>query len=260
MQRMRNFLVFLILVMLTVGSCKRFSKKDYSLTVQEYMAKGMPDPETSWSVNNYFKAHITLGTLKIYNPKSLPRKQSRKSGAVFSRIVNKEILKFFDDPGLPLASRAMEIMQFARLQNDLIGMYSYLSDSVKYYTEELPDIYIFALGVQDKKLEIAGKIMNSSEQRDIEFQSGLPTVVYNYLNIIKVILGEQVKSKLYHLEDLERLSLEVSRSLDQNHKFILPADREALTTQIKNTIEESPSIPIKENYIRTLRVLNEGIN
>jgi len=257
MNRMRFFLIFLILPMLTGASCKRFTQKDYSLTVQEYTAKGMPDPDKPWSVNNYFKAHITLGTLKIYNPKSLPRKQSKKSGAVFSRIVNKEILLFFDDPGLPLSSRAMEIMQFARLQNDLIGMYSYLSDSVKYYTEELPDIYIFALSVQDKKLEIAGKIMNSSEERDIEFQSGLPTVVYNYLNIIKIILGEQVKSKVYRMEDLERLSLEVSRSLAQNHKFILPADREALITMIKSIIENSPSGSIKENYIKTLEIFND---
>ena len=242
---------------MTGGSCKRVTKKDYSLSVMEYEKLGMPDPDKSWSVNNYFKAHITLGTLKIYNPKSLPRKLSKKSGTVFSRIVNKEILLFFDDPGLPLSSRAMEIMQFARLQNDLIGMYSYLSDSVKYYTEELPDIYIFALSVQDKKLEIAGKIMNSSEERDIEFQSGLPTVVYNYLNIIKIILGEQVKSKVYRLEDLERLSLEVSRSLAQNHKFILPADREALITMIKSIIENSPSGSIKENYIKTLEIFND---
>jgi len=245
---------------MTGGSCKRVTKKDYSLSVMEYEKLGMPDPDKSWSVNNYFKAHITLGTLKIYNPKSLPRKQSKKSGTVFSRIVNKEILLFFDDPGLPLSSRAMEIMQFARLQNDLIGMYSYLSDSVKYYTDELPDIYIFALNVQDKKLEIAGKIMNSSDDRDIEFQSGLPTVVYNYLNIIKIILGEQVKSGLYHHEDLNRLSLEVSRSLAQNHKFILPADRDTIITLIKSTIKKSPSGPIKENYLKTLKVFNDEIN
>lgn len=257
---MRNFLIFLILVMLTIASCKRFAQKDYSLTVQEYMEKGMPDPYKTWSVNNYFRAQITLGTLKIYNPNSLPRKHSKKSGVVFSRIINKEILLFFDDPALPLASRAMEIMQFARLQNDLIGMYSYLSDSVKYYTEELPDIYIFTLSVQDKKLEIAGKIMNSTEARDIEFQSGLPTVVYNYLNIIKIILGEQVKSDLYNPEDLERLSQEVSRSLEKNYKFILPADRGTLTAQIKNTIEQSVAGPIKENYTRTLVLLNEGLN
>ena len=260
MNRMRNSLIFLILVMLVCGACKRLIHKDHSLTVKEYQKLGMPDPDKSWSIRNYYNAHITLGTLKIYNPKSLPRKHSKKSGAIFSRIVNKEILSFFDEPGIPLTAKAMEIQQFARLQNDLIGMYNYTLDSAKYYNEELPDIYIFSLCVQDKKMELAGKITNSKEESDISFQYGLKSVVYNYLNMIKIILEEQLKSKVYHLKDLEKLSMEVSRSLTQNREFILSDDRETLTSQIHSIIEKSPSGYIKENYIKTLKVFNEGLN
>ena len=222
--------------------------------------KGMPDPDKSWSIRNYFDAHTSLSSLKIYDPKSLPRKHSKKSGTIFNRIVNKEILSFFDDPGIPLTSKAMEIQQFARLQNNLIGIYSDKIKSEQYYSEELPDIYIFALDVQNKKMELARKILNSKDEADISFQYGLKSVVYNYLNMIKLILEEQLKSKIYHLKDLERLSLEVSLSLTQNHEFILSDNSGPLTSQIQGIIEKSPSGYIKENYIKTLKILNAGIN
>jgi hypothetical protein len=254
---MRNFLIFLILVIFVSGACERFIHKDYSLTVKEYQKLGMPDPDKSWSIRNYFDAHVTLGTLKIYNPKSLPRKHSKKSGAIFNRMVNKEILSAFDEPGIPLTSKAMEIQQFARLPSDMISLYSDKLKSEQYYNEELADIYIFALRVQDKKMELAGKIMNSKDEADISFQYGLKSVVNNYLSMIKIILEVQLKSKVYHKKDLERLSMEVSRSLTQNQEFILGTDKETLTSQIQSVIEKSPSGNIKENYIKTLKVLND---
>jgi hypothetical protein len=256
MKRMRRNLFFLIIVILVSGACKRLTHKDHSLTVKEYCKLGMPDPGKPWSLKNYYNSHITLGTLKIYNPESLPRKYSRKSSAVFSSIVNKNILSLFDDPKLQFTAQAMEIQQFARLQNELIGMYGYMEDSSKYYNEELPDIYIFTLCVQDKKLELARKIMNSKELRDINFQSGLPSVVNNYLRVLKIMLTEQVKSKVYPIKELENISAEISRSLMQNNEFFTPDDRQILKSEIQNIIDNAPSEIIKNNYVKTLKAIN----
>jgi hypothetical protein len=260
MYKLKNSLIILFLIMLINGSCKNISKKDLSLTAKEYQKLGMPDPNKSWSIKDCIDAHITLSNLRTYDPLSLPRKHSKKSGAVFSRIVNKENLSFANDTTIPLSVKAILIQDFQGHQKGLSRLYTDNLKTEQYYDEELIDLYIFGLFVYEKMLELAGKIMNSQEQADLNMQPGLKAVIYNYLNMINMILAEQVKSRVYRTKDLDRLSMEVLRSLIKNREWIEPVDRQKITIQIQNVIEKSPSNHIKNNYRKTLKVLNNTNN
>ena len=260
MYRLKNSLIILILGMLIIGSCKNSSKKDLSLTAKEYQKLGMPDHNKIWTNDDYIIANITLSSLKLNNPLSFPRKHSQKSEALFSRFVNKENLSFVNDTSLSLRYRAFQIQHFPRFQSELSNLYTYNLKDGQYYYEELIDTYIFGLIIHEKMLELAGKIMNSKEESDISIQSGLKTVLYNYLKMIYIILGEQVKSKVYRDKDLDRLSMEVSRSLIDNLEWIEPAVRQKIAVQMQSVIEKSPSDYIKTNYIKTLKILNDANN
>jgi hypothetical protein len=255
MYRLRNSLIILISGMLITGSCKNLSKEDLSLTEKEYQKMGMPVHNKIWTNDDYINANITLSSLKINNPSSLPRKQSKKSGALFSRIVNSENLSFADDTTLSLRFRALQIQHFPRFQNELSNMYNYYTKDRKYYGEELIDTYIFGLYIQKKMLELAGKVMNSKDEADISMQSGLRNVQNNYFKLIYILLGEQIKSKVYPARDLDRLSIEVSRSLKDNLKWIEPAIRQKFIIQIEGVIEKSPSANVKKSYRESLKVL-----
>jgi hypothetical protein len=260
MYRLKFFLVILMLGILISESCKNLLKNDLSLTPEEYQNLGMPDHKNVWRFDDYYKSNITLGSLKINNFLSFPKKQSKKSGAVFSRFVNKENLAFVNDTTLPLHSRAYLIQQFARFPSQLYQLYTDSSKEKQYYHDELIDIDIFILFVNEQKLMLAFQIMNSIDEADISLQYGLKTVKYNYLKTIERLLAEQIKSKVFSVKDLNRLSTEISRSLQENHKWFLPADRITIGSEILAVIEKSPSYCCKNNYDKILKILNDSGN
>ena len=253
---MKNTLIILILVIFAGSSCKHSSKNDLSLTVKEYQMKGMPDIDTVWSEQNYIKAHITLGNIRLSNFFSLPRKNSKKSGLVFSRIISKENLSFLDDPAKSLSDKAFQIQSLSNFLNELSRMYTDNLRSGQYYYKELTDIYSFELFVRKKMLELADKIMNSRKDEDIRMQSGRTAIINGYTSLISSLLREQAKSKAFPPGEMKRLSTEVSRSLAENLQYIDSAGRVEISGQIQKTIEKSSSFFVKNNYRKVLKKLN----
>jgi hypothetical protein len=260
MYRLKFFLVILMLSLLISESCRNLLKSDYSLTPEEYDKLGMPDHKKIWRLDDYFKSTVTLGSLKINNFLSFPRKDSKKSEAVFGRFVNKENLSFVNDTTLPLHTRAYLIQQFARFPGQLYQLYSDSSKEKQYYNDELIDIDIFILFVNEQKLMLAFQIMNSDDEADISLQYGLTTVKYSYLKTIEKLLAEQVKSKVFSVKDLDGLCTEISRSLQENYKWFLPADRITIGSEIQTVIEKSPSHFCQENYNKILKIFNDSVN
>ena len=254
---MKNILIISFVTILVCVSCNRLSKKDLSLTSEEYLKLGMPDQNKIWNNDDYIAANITLSSLKLNNPFSFPKKQSKKSGALFSRIINTGNLTFADDTALSLRYRALLIQHFPRFQGELCNLYTIKFKNKLYYSEELVDLYIFGLSIHGKMLELAGKIMISKEESDRSIQSGLNSVLFNYLKTINTLLEEQVKSKFYRLKDLDNLSDEVSRSLRENLEWINPIERQKIKTQLQSVIEKSPTKYIRNNYINTSKILND---
>lgn len=258
MYNFKNTLALLILLTLITGSCKKISNKDLSLTVKEYQALGMPDPDKIWATQDYLKAHGTLSNLRMKDPLAFPRKHSRKSGSVFRRIINKENLTYINDTTFSLRDRALEIMNFSSLLNNLSYMYTDNIKSEQNYKEELIDIDIFELYVREKMLDLAGQIMNSKKQSDIIMQSGTGSVISGYVVLISIILGDQVKSNVYSSRDLDRLSKEVSRSIKDYLHWLGPAEKQKIGSSIRNTIDKTTSDSIKDVYRKTLKLLEDS--
>ena len=231
--------------------------EDLSLTAKEYQKMGMPDQPKLNSTHDCLKVLATLNILRARNPLAYPRKHSKKSGAVFSSFINKENLSFADDEGLALRDRALRIQSFSTFQNALVQIYTDKLKSEQYYNEELIDLYIYQLFLRSKMLKLAAKIMNSKEEAVISMQPGLTVVLNGYNSLINIILDEQAKTKVYHPEDLERLSTEVSRSIIENIEWIVPSEREKIALKVQSTIEHSTSGYIKSNYYKALKSLNE---
>jgi hypothetical protein len=249
-----SFVVFSLVLLLT-GSCHISPKQDLSLTAKEYRKLGMPDPNKTWTNYDFVNANLSLSSLHVTNPLSLPRKHSKKSGAFFSRIVDKENLSFVNDAKISLHDRALLIQHFQKLYHELSNLYTNTSKDKPYYKMELIDLYVFGLFINEKMLELAGKIMNSKEESDKNLQNGQKFVQYNYLRMIYMLLEEQLKSNNYPSKDLDRLSTAVSRSLTDNQGWMVPDARQKIAVEIRNVIEKSPSRFVKKNYRKTLEVL-----
>lgn len=218
---------------------------------------GMPDISKLWSGQAYSQAFAVLSKVKLNDPLTYPRKNSKKSGAVFSRFVNKENLAFLNDSTISLKEKAFEMQSFSMVQNTLTLKYTDDFRKEQYYNEELIETYIFGLYVHEKMLDLALVILNSNDDYVANMKAGLKTVLNGYAQMIFSVMAEQVKSNIYQVEDLERLSTEVSQTLIKNMKLIEPGLREKMDAQLQLVIEKSPSEIIKKNYQEVLKVLND---
>ena len=242
-----HLITTLLIILLPCISCNTIFEKDHTLRPEEYQKLGMPDYKKVWTNDDYVSANITLSSLKINDPLSLPRKNSKKSGKLFKRMVNDENLSFIHDTTFPLRTRAYTIQYFTRFQTEMEQMYTIEYKGKIYYGEELLDLHIFALVIHDRMLEL-GWIINKSDDEDVEgIKSGMQSVTYNYLKLIPRLLGELVKTDLYSAEGLERLSKAIYSSVLKNHEWMTPSEKNSLLAEFKNAIENSGSAKVKSN-------------
>ncbi|HNR42779.1 MAG TPA: hypothetical protein PKL65_11150 [Bacteroidales bacterium] len=258
MYRYNNISAALILVILFLFSCRNDSPQDLSLRPEEYQKLGLPDHIRLWNLQDYINANITLSTLKTNFPNSLPRKSSKKSGAVFARLVSGDNLSFMYDKSMPLHGRAQIIQHFTRFYSELESIYSVETDVRNYYSDELADINLFGLLVHDRMLELAWQIMDSDDEEDRDLQYGLKTVKRNYLNLVDHLLDEQVKSEVYSDADLDRLSDRLEQSLAVNVSWFLPSERDSVAESIEKAMPECPTAHIRGNFNKMLKYLKNS--
>ena len=251
-----HLIISLLIIIVANSSCKTFFNKDHSLKPEEYQQLGMPDYKKVWTNDDYISSNITLSSLKMNDPLSLPRKNSRKSGVLFKRMVNEGNLAFIHDTIFPLRTRAYTIQYYPRFQSEMEQMYTIEYQGRMYYSEELPDLHIFGLIVHDKMLEL-GWIIDRSDDKDVaSIKGGMTAVRYNYLKLIPRLLGELAKSEQYSIEDICRLSKSISASITKNSEWMTSSEKEYLLEELKKAAETIKSPGINENLKSCTDVLN----
>jgi len=228
----------LLIITLSGIACNTLFDRDHSLKPEEYQKLGMPEYNKIWTDNDYIGCNITLSSLKIYDPLSFPRKNSKKSGLVFKRMVSTDNLNFIYDTISPLRLRAYTIQSYPRFQYEMEQMYTIEHKGKVYYDEELIDLHIFGIAVYDKMLELAGIIKRSDDDDVSSIKSGMDVVKYNYLKYIPGIMDELAKKDIYSEEGVNRLSKALSESLHRNIEWMSPADKSSLLTEMKSGSEK----------------------
>ena len=257
MHGLKNILTISILVILVSGSCKNTSRKDLSLTVKEYEAKGMPDINAPWPEDKLMKAHVALAGVRTKNFLQLPRRDSRKSGAVFSRMLSKENLSFLDDPSKSLYDKAFEIQTTGPFINEVGRMYTDNFKEEQYYSEELIDIYVFELYVRKRMLDLADQIMNSKEPEVMAMQSGRPAIVRGYVNLVGYLIRKQDNTKAFSARQLKKLGKEVANSIKENIKYLDSENKKEISAEIEQLTQKSKTAPVSKELKKVLMVLKE---
>ena len=254
-RQLKNTIISGIILIIAASSCNSVFKRDHTLKPKEYQKLGMPDYKKVWTNDDYVSANITLSSLKMIDPLSLPQKNSRKSGELFKRMLNEENLAFIHDTIFPLRTRAYTIQYYTQFQTEMEQMYTIEHNGEIYYSEELLDLHIFGLAIHDKMLELA-MIINKSDDEDVSsIKSGMDAVKHNYLKLIPRLLGELAKTD-HSVDGPDRLSKAISSSLISNYEWMTTSDKNNLVSELKNTIENSGSSEIKTNLQDCIELLN----
>jgi hypothetical protein len=257
MNSLKNISIFFFTIIIVTISCKNFFRKDQSLTEKEYMAKGMPDIGKVWAEQELIKAHVTLGSLRTKNFLTLPLKDSRKSGKVFSRIISRANLSFLDDPSKALHDKAYEIQTLANFMNEISRMYHDNFKIEQYYSRELIEIYLFEIYIREKMLDLSDKIMNSKDIADMAMSSGREAIEIGYVNLITTLVLEQEKTNSYSSGDLRRLSGATLKSVKENLKYINTRSKQRLSGEISKASEKIKSGFARKDISEMLKLLSE---
>lgn len=241
--------------MLFSTSCKKESKQDQSLTLEEYRDLGLPDHNEIWSYNDYVNTCKILSNMKVFYPLSLPKKDSKKSGEYFKRIIDPENFLFLLDETIPLRERAEMIQKYVDIQGSLITSYTDLDNTKQNYNRELIDLYIFGLTIAQNMLDLGQRINESVDEDDIDMQYGYLSIQHVYIKMILFVLDNQRKSYFFIEADLEKLSKYISESIMLNKDWMGAPAIEDIEQGLRKVIINTSSGLIKEEYQKLIETL-----
>lgn len=112
---MRPIAVYLLFLLFTTLPAKAAEPStrtdpppDRSLTVKEYVDRGIPSVDKPWTADDQKKAVLVLLTMSVKESDKLPRFESARSGAVFSRLVDTGVRERFLDRKIATEKRFNE--------------------------------------------------------------------------------------------------------------------------------------------------------
>lgn len=246
-----------LLIFLTIISCNTLFEKDYSMKPEEYQKYGMPDSKKTWTSDDYTGANITISTLNMNDPLSLPRSGSNKSGELFNRLTDEENLDFIYDTTAALKVRAYLIQYYPRMINEIESMYTLEHKGKLYYREELLRLKVFKLSVHNKMLDL-GMIIDSSDDESLsDFKNGMRMVKDNYLNFVPALLDDMAKPEFSSADGLEELSKAISASVIKNSVWMTPIEKNELLSSFRSLEETLKSSKIKDNLMSSVTELSK---
>lgn len=125
--------------------------EDRSLTTDQYVIKGLPDPAQLWSAADYKRAHQILAALAKSDPRGLPRFGSPQSGKVFARLTAPENFDPIADKTVALEQRYARYTGYAPFL-DIVRLYMKANDAkLGAFDSELLELYAQLL-----RLHLAG--------------------------------------------------------------------------------------------------------
>lgn len=238
---------FLAALILTGSSCTE-RREDNSLSVDAYVALGLPDPARKWDMEDYTQAHNVLARIKWERPFQLPVKDSEKSGLLFEHMVSLEYLSFLQDSTMSLNAKAERISEFIRIYDYWIDVYTNPTLERNYYNREIIDVQIFNLRLTEAMLNLAHEINRSDDPADIALQYGYGAIKGNYLACLNNYLQTQSYTSEFPDQDLERMADSIYNSVMRNKAWMDSSAVSELKRALRLVADSSSSNRIRNKY------------
>jgi hypothetical protein len=203
------------------------------------------------------KAHVALGSVRMKNFYSLPRQNSRKSGAVFSHLLSTDNLSFLNDTTTSLRDKAFRIQAYWSFISDLGLIYYDNFRQKQYFSSELTDIFIHQLYVRKRMFELADRIDRASDPMDIGMQKGRLAISESYIFLIEGMIGKQEKVQSFTSRQLRKINKAVMESVKENVSDLNPESRSKLSEMIKAQSKKSYPGYVKNSLAEMLKFLGE---
>ncbi len=223
-------------------------EKDYSLSLDEYAKMGMPSVDKAWDSEDFLYANDVLSKMKWGNPGGLPKKDSKKSGALFTKLISLENLTFLKVDTLALNEKALLLMNYLQIYENWRYIYTDVRLKVQYHHRELIDIQLFGLSIIELMLDYADKIQKSDDPVDIYMRTGDQSIRKMYIDYLLVTLEIQKDMSPYMKEDMERMGDSVSASVLKNKDWMDSSNKSKIIEELQIVIDSDSIGYVRDRY------------
>jgi len=233
---------------MALSSCGNDGPEDKSLSQEEYLNLGIPDPYKIWRSNDFALAHAVLENIKSTKPYNLPLKGSRKSGVVFDRMVSLENMDFLQDKSLHLVDKLRLSERFLRNCEDWIRLYTLDSQGKQYYHRELTISHLFGLKITEIMLDLNNQIQLAGGNEEVDNDSYTDQVRSIYLSGLFNLIYEQSKISQFSKDDLKLITVHVIESVENSRSWMDETVRNDLKQMLQTVIDNTSLDNIKLRY------------
>jgi hypothetical protein len=173
----------------TTPVARRPSLPDKSLSTDEYIRLGMPNPDHVWSSHEMNEAAICLRKLTARGYERMPRYQSDRSGDVFSRITSVDNYARFRDKKLPMAGRLPEVGTYSQALSEIYQ--TYLNAFAKYGTLDAEAVEMMGICLRSSVAmsEVADEFLATLDRTDGKYPVRLAGLERMKKGFAEVMLG-----------------------------------------------------------------------
>jgi hypothetical protein len=217
---------------------------DESLTTDEYIGLGLPDPDKEWTGEDLAKAQSVLAEVADKGARHLPRYESEKSGAVFARLISTDSLKTFVDPASPLGGRLVGVATYSEAFGKLLQIYFNALQAQQVDGREMLELSETSYRVMNAMMQVFEQTVSSAEPDN----PALPAFTAS-LDQLRAAMGAAAVSapllvkegKLYRPADLEGYLAALEEILPEMVRGANPASRPQISDTIQ-VLENDPTL------------------
>ncbi len=240
-------LIFLITITLITGfSCAK-KNEDNSMSVNEYMKLGVPDPSQEWDLDKCTQAYDVLMQMKWEKPSQLPRRDSEKSGILFKHMLSLSNMSFLKDSTKSLNEKAEHISAFVKVYDYWMDVYANPL-FINYYNSEIIDIQIFNLGLCEAMVDLVHEINKSDDPADVALQYGYNSIKKNYTTCLNNDLKTQSNTSQFPEKDLDRMADSIYVSVMRNREWMDSTEVSELKQSLRLVMDSTSSDYIRNKY------------
>lgn len=213
-------------------------ERDDSLSLDEYETLGVPSADHAWRPDEYSMAMKIFTAQISKRPGVLPRKHSKKSGLLFTRLVADENFAVITNEAFGSDDRGMLVMQFMEMIEDLALSYIGAMRTDPSYSAELVEIYAFRMRfmIAANRWATTAGLSSYADDRSIADDRGLDEVIAKG-TVDAVMLSATMVANPTALPTSARATL--ARHLDESLPALLLSMPDSIQGRVASFVSET---------------------
>jgi hypothetical protein len=252
-----------VIFMAPISVMAQPSADDKSLTLEQYRELGIASADRIWGASEYAEALEGLSTI---SRDALPRFGSRRSGALFARMISTENLlpvggvqQVIDSGRQAVVAHSRRLSAYCASAPALMMLYlDQKSTGVQRHSPEVVRLALFSVRILRPMYDLVGAMLKGKSAEFLQSSTVVSarTSMRNDLNKSLIALVEMIEDEAhYRAADLEFLADGALRELPGLQKQLSVEQRAGLRARIMSTSRKHSNPRVRESLAGILAAL-----